>query len=48
MVKKMAGIKNRGSQVHRVKIKFKRNKKVDLPPTENSDEKLLKKQSLLI
>ena len=43
MVKKMAGIKNRGSQVHKVKTKFKRNKKVDLPPTENSDEKYLEK-----
>ena len=39
----MAGIKNRGSQVHKVKTKFKRNKKVDLPPTENSDEKYLEK-----
>ena len=43
MVIKMAGIKNRGSQVHKVKTKFKRNKKVDLPPTENSDEKYLEK-----
>ena len=39
----MVGIKNRGSQVHKVKTKFKRNKKVDLPPTENSDEKYLEK-----
>ena len=39
----MAGIKNRGSQVHKVKTKFKRDKKVDLPPTENSDEKYLEK-----
>ena len=39
----MAGIKNRGSQVHKVKTKFKRNKKVDLPSTENSDEKYLEK-----
>ena len=43
MVKKMAGIKNRGSQVHKVKTKFKRNKKVDLPLTENADEKFLDK-----
>ena len=42
MVKKMAGIKNRGSQVHRVKTKFKRNKKVELPLTENADENFLK------
>jgi hypothetical protein len=40
---KMAGIKNRGSQVHKVKTKFKRNKKVDLPPTENADEIFLDK-----
>ena len=39
----MAGIKNRGSQVHKVKTKFKRNKKVDLPPTENADENFLDK-----
>ena len=38
----MAGIKNRGSQVHRVKTKFKRNKKVELPLTENADENFLK------
>ena len=42
MVIKMAGIKNRGSQVHRVKTKFKRNKKVELPLTENADENFLK------
>ena len=39
----MAGIKNRGSQVHKVKTKFKRNKKVDLPQTENADENFLDK-----
>ena len=39
----MVGIKNRGSQVHKVKTKFKRNKKVDLPPTENADENFLDK-----
>ena len=43
MVIKMAGIKNRGSQVHKVKTKFKRNKKVDLPQTENADENFLDK-----
>ena len=42
-VKKMAGIKNRGSQVHKVKTKFKRNKKVDLPEAENADENFLDK-----
>jgi len=42
MVIKMAGIKNRGSQVHRVKTKFKRNKRVELPLTENADENFLK------
>ena len=43
MVIKMAGIKNRGSQVHKVKTKFKRNKKVDLPPAGNADESFLDK-----
>jgi len=40
---KMVGIKNRGSQVHKVKTKFKRNKNLDLPQTENADENFLNK-----
>ena len=43
MVIKMAGIKNRGSQVHKVKTRYKRDKKVKLPVIEDPGEKFLEK-----
>ena len=39
----MAGIKNRGSQIHRVKTKYKRDKKVELPEIDKTEEKFLKR-----
>ena len=40
---KMVGIKNRGSQVHKVKTRYKRDKKVKLPVIEDPGEKFLEK-----
>ena len=39
----MGGIKNRGTQVHKVKTKYKRNKKVEIPISKNSDDNFLEK-----
>jgi len=40
---KMAGIKNRGTQVHKVKTKYKREKKVEVPAIGDQGEKFLEK-----
>ena len=40
---KMAGIKNRGTQVHKVKTKYKREKKVEVPVIGDQGEKFLEK-----
>jgi hypothetical protein len=42
MVRIMAGIKNRGSQIHRVKNKYKRDKRVELTEIDKTEEKFLK------
>ena len=39
----MGGIKNRGTQVHKVKTKYKRDKKVELPEMDKTEEKFLEK-----
>ena len=39
----MAGIKNRGTQVHKVKTKYKREKKVEVPAIGDQGEKFLEK-----
>ncbi len=43
MEMEMGGIKNRGTQVHKVKTKYKRNKKVEIPISKNSDDNFLEK-----
>ena len=39
----MGGIKNRGTQVHKVKTKYKREKKVELPEMDKTEVKFLEK-----